>query len=126
MVRHLYEGMDDDGEDGKEASMEAGRPAATAANGGIEMTSLVLGAGVVVPSSLHNQRTISGGSNGGGRGGSGGGRGSDASGAGGALAAAEEEEDGPNLSWPGCFVWMTVVTAAIAVLSQWTVDAIEV
>ena len=38
----------------------------------------------------------------------------------------EADEDPPELSWPGCFVWMTLVTLLIALLSQWIVEAIEV
>lgn len=42
-------------------------------------------------------------------------------------AALEEEEDDEEelvLSKPGCFVWLTLVTACIALLSEWIVDAI--
>jgi hypothetical protein len=47
-----------------------------------------------------------------------------------APEAREDSEPGggpsPSLSWPGCFVWMTILTLGIALLSQWIVDAIEV
>ncbi|GAX81601.1 hypothetical protein CEUSTIGMA_g9029.t1 [Chlamydomonas eustigma] len=35
------------------------------------------------------------------------------------------DDEGPELSMTGCFVWMTLVTAAISVLSEWVVAVIE-
>ena len=39
---------------------------------------------------------------------------------------ADGDQNLPELSWPGCFVWMTLLTLGISLLSQWIVDAIEV
>ncbi len=44
-------------------------------------------------------------------------------GMGGDLGKEEDEEQ--ELSWVGCFAWMTLVTVLIALLSEWIVSAIE-
>lgn len=40
------------------------------------------------------------------------------------LQVVEEEEEEQVLSWIGCFVWLTVVTIFISILSDYIMDAI--
>lgn len=78
------------------------------------MTKLVLGAGVVQgrTGTADEESTTN--------------RGLAEGNSGGNDASKDDEDDLPKLSWPGCFVWMTIVTLGVAMLSQWIVEAIEV
>src|SRR5689334_10761145 len=40
------------------------------------------------------------------------------------LQVVEEEEEELILSRPGCFIWLTLVTVAISILSDYIMDAI--
>lgn len=41
------------------------------------------------------------------------------------VASAAAGDEGPELSWPGALIWITIITVLISCLSQWIVDAIE-
>lgn len=40
------------------------------------------------------------------------------------MQVLEEEEEEQVLSWPGCFVWLALVTLFISILSDYIMDAI--
>lgn len=35
-----------------------------------------------------------------------------------------DEDEEKVLSWPGCFIWLTVITVLISILSDYIMDAI--